>query len=91
MSNHCLGILISKYKRLIQLKLLQSYSKDLLMTANKLNVATETIKYIEKLKNYTISVPFLSNIFTVPTENRIIDNKVLYDQAKSKKIIPIQD
>jgi len=75
----------------MQLKLLQCYSKDLLMTANKLNVGTETLRYIEKLKNYTISVPFLSNIFTIPTENKLIDNKILYDQAKSKKIIPIKN
>lgn len=71
------------------MKLLKSYTDDLIVSASKLNVCTETLKFIEKLKSYTISVPFLSNIFTVPTEDKMIDSKVLYDQAKSKKIVPL--
>jgi hypothetical protein len=89
LSPFCIGILTSKYKRLLQLKMLDSYSKDLLLTANKLLVGTETCKLIRKLHNYVLSVPFLAKVFTAPTEDRLIDNKILYDQAKPKRLIPL--
>lgn len=40
MSPFCRGILTAKYKRHLQMKLLRSYSEDLLLTAGKLNVCT---------------------------------------------------
>jgi hypothetical protein len=46
MSPFCVNILTSKYKRLLQMKLLQSYSRDLMLTANKLHVGTETLTFI---------------------------------------------
>lgn len=72
------------------MRLLRAYSKDLKETAGKLNVCSETLTFIKKLRNYTISVPFLENIFIVPTEDKLIDSKVLYDQAKSKKFKELQ-
>lgn len=91
MSGTCCNILTSKYKRLLHLRLLQAYSNDLLLTANKLLVGTETCKLIKKLNNYVLSVPFLSKLFTTPTEDKLVDNKILYDQAKPKRLIPLQD
>jgi hypothetical protein len=83
------NILTSKYKRHLQLKLLDAYSKDLLQTANKFLVGTETCKLIKKLNNYVLSVPFLSKVFIAPNEDKMIDNKIFYDQAKQKKLIPL--
>jgi hypothetical protein len=40
MSHSCVSLLTSKYKRHIQMKLLRSYSEDLMLTAGKLNVCT---------------------------------------------------
>jgi hypothetical protein len=53
-------------------------------------VGTETCKLIKKLNNYVLSVPFLSKVFTTPSEDRLIDNKILYDQAKPKKMVPLE-
>lgn len=91
MSVTCINLLTSKYKRLLHLKLLDSYTNDLLLTANKLLVGTETCKLIKKLNNYVLSVPFLSKVFTTPTEDTLIDNKILYDQAKPKKMVPLEE
>jgi hypothetical protein len=54
-------------------------------------VATETCKLIKKLNNYVLSVPFLSKLFTTPTEDKLVDNKILYDQAKPKRLVPLED
>ena len=62
----------------------------MILTASKLNVCTETLTYIEKLNNYALSVPFLSSIFTLPTEDKTIDSKVLYDQAKHKNPVMLE-
>jgi hypothetical protein len=53
-------------------------------------VGTETCKLIKKLNNYVLSVPFLSKVFTTPSEDKLIDNKILYDQAKPKKMVPLE-
>ena len=90
MSHFCVSILTSKYKRHKQIQLLRSYSQDLLLTAGKLSTCTETINYLHKLHNYAISVPFLSNIFTLPNQDHLMDTKIFYDQAKPKKSIPLQ-
>ena len=42
------------------------------------------------MHNYAISVPFLSTIFTLPNEHNLIDSKILYDQAKQNKIVPLE-
>lgn len=36
-------------------------------------------------------MPFLSKLFTTPTEDKLIDNKILYDQAKPKRLTPLED
>jgi hypothetical protein len=66
MTSLCISILTSKYKRHLQLNLLNAYSKDMMETANKFLVGTETCKLIKKLHNYVLSVPFLSKIFVAP-------------------------
>jgi hypothetical protein len=66
MSVNCVTILTSKYKKYLQLKLIDSYSNDLLLTANKFLVGTETCKIIKKLNNYVLSVPFLSKLYISP-------------------------
>jgi hypothetical protein len=38
-----------------------------------------------------LSVPFLSKVFTTPTEDRLVDNKILYDQAKPKRLVPLEE
>lgn len=89
MSGNCVAILTSKYKKYLQLKLIDSYSNDLLLTANKFLVSTETCKIIKKFNNYVLSVPFLSKLFISPNEDKMIDQKIFYDQAKHKKLIPL--
>lgn len=89
MSPFCLALLTSKYKRQLQLKLLACYSADLLDTASKYLVGTETCKIIKKLHNYVRSVPFLAKVFTAPNEDKVIDNKIFYDQAKQKNYVPL--
>ena len=69
---------------------MKAYSQDLLLTASKLNTCTETLTFVDKLFNYAISVPFLSNIFTLPNENHLMDTKILYDQGKHKESVAIQ-
>ena len=45
---------------------------------------------IKKLSNYVKSVPFLAKIFTKPTEDKLFDSKVFYDQAKPKNMLPLE-
>ena len=87
----CLALLTAKYRRQLQLRLLACYSADLLETASKYLVGTETCKIIRKLHNYVRSVPFLAKVFTAPNEDRLIDSKIFYDQAKQKNYVPLED
>jgi hypothetical protein len=87
----CINLLTAKYRRLLQVQLLKEYTNDLLLTASKQQVATENCALIGKLHIFGRALPFLSNLLVLPNEDKTIDSKVLYDQAKTKRSVSLQE
>lgn len=73
-------------KRLIVAKLTQLYTKDIAHNMANISNVNQLLLTIDKIRNYAISLPYLSKVLVLPTEYQNMFKKAFYDQKKMSTI-----